>query len=467
MRSVGATVVQDVFFQSPDGGRAARALANGDLAAAARLGGAPWKMFAEGKVVEALEELQKDEQIGAPEMLLEAECLISAGAVKAGLNLLKELHEANDPNGTLLLARRHFMMGDYRTAELVAQSLPLHAHAILTVARAAVLAKRPNAAIQALQPLLDGTEAIPDSSMAGSIILMAAACMVKGRSFQRLAVTAKRLLYHPELPQEMYPASARVAWMGGLASSAWTRFNEEKNPWAAAARLELALLSGDIDLARQYRGLAGTYGTPSSEALRLLEGKLFEEGSDNVFGQGYKAHIWRTHPTRWQPWIDAVRARNEDTSVFYLATGELPDVEDLPKIIADDASLINMISPQVVELRRPDKGRGLWIDQPPVDTVAIGHEWPEEEMAAAREGTSSAESRESAMVVATGIEPALGRANQGLPTIAVAEPGDPFWLGPIPELVWKSLRVVRPDPEKGWQGAGERVAALCRELEEA
>lgn len=468
MRSMGAQVVQDVFFQSPDAGRAARALANGDLSAAARHGGGAWQLLSEGKVVEALQEVQQ-QQLGPPEILLEAECLMAVGAVVAGLDLLKRLHEENDPNGTLLLARRHFLLGDYKNAERVGQSLPLHAHAVLTVARSAILGKRPRAALQALQPLLDGSEAIPDSAMAGSIILMAAACMVKSRSFKRLNTTARRLLVHPDLPQEMMPAVARIAWMGGLSATAWKRFSEENNPWAAAARIELALLSGDIDLARKSRDAAGTVGAPSIEGFRLLEGKVAEgDAGGEVFGKGYNVHIWRTHPSRWTPWIEAVKERNEDTSVFSLADGVMPERDDLPKVIVDDGSLLGMIAPRPVE-RRAEEGRrkGLWIDAPLVEPVGVGLDWPDEETEAAKGAAKMAKSEKSAAVVATSIERALLRVNEGLPTIAVAEPGDPFWLGPIPERAWKPLRVVRPDPKTGWQGAGERMAEFSRELEAA
>lgn len=465
MRATGAQVAQDVFFHLPDADRAARSLANGELAMAARHGGGAWQLLFEGKVVEALEAAQKGETTA--DIVLEAECLISVGAVVAGLELLQNLHGAEDANGTLLLARRCFLLGDYRMAEQVGSSLPLHAHAVLTVARAALLSNRPRVAIQALQPLLEGVEAIPDSSMAGSILLMAAACMVKLKSYQRLSRSARRILEHPELPEEMMPAAARIAWMGGLSATSWTRFGEKETPWAAAARLELALLSGDLELARKYRALAGAVGAPSVEALHLLEGKLIEGEGDRIFSQGYRVHIWRTHPTRWKPWIDTVLGSESDADIFDLAKGELPERDDLPKVIVDDGSLISMIAPQVVESKGAGRGRGLWIQEPLQELAGIGLDWPEEETEVLRQAAPMAKSPDAAAVVVASEKRALERANEGLPTVAIAPPGDPFWLGPIPESVWRPLRVARYDPKTGWKGAGEQVAALAKELENA
>ena len=63
-----------------------------------------------------------------------------------------------------------------------------------------------------------------------------------------------------------------------------------------------------------------------------------------------------------------------------------------------------------------------------------------------------------------GADEALAKVSSGRPLVVIAPPGDPFWAGPMPELIWRSVRVIRYDAEKGWNGAGDRVVAAAKDL---
>ena len=470
-RDHGVDILLDAWSGSPADRRAARLAAQGDLARAASYARGLWSRLLEGEVGAVLEEARKS--IGAPGMaFLEAEALFAAGAVVAGLRRLEALHEAGDTSATLALVRRRHQLGDHIGAMRAAQTLPWDAHTALTGARSALAADRPGVALRFVEPYLEGVANLPEPAVAGAFGMTVAAVLARLGEHAQLRRLSDRLLGAGDLPDDMKPTVARAAWTAGLAREAWHRFDAEEGPWSVAARLELAVLAGDAGLASRLLERAGPLGAPSALAVRLLTGTRPASDADvgesppaeaagEVFAEGRTVHVWRTHPHRWGPWIDAALGTPADVVVCDLAEGRLPEEDALPWVVMDDGALIEVLDPAAVR-PAPTGGSGAAIAADLCRGVGIGHDWPDAETAAARQALAGVGGADRVRVL--GAAAALADAGSGRPVVVIAPPGDPFWAGPLPERAWPALRIVRADPREGWSGAGARVGAAAAAL---
>ena len=461
----GVGVLLDAWAGAPPGRRAAASAAGGgNPALAGGLDG--WRQLREGDVLGALRVARGEDAADPTMRLLEAEALIAAGAIVAGIERLEALHHDGEPSATLALARRRHMLGDHAGAERVAAVLPMHVQAALLGARAALLNDRAVAAWRFVEPFLAGIAPLPDPAGAGAVAVVAASILARRGQLAELRGFAHALIDAPDLPEDMMPMAARVAWTGGLAAKAWERFGSPDSQWMAAARMELAVLAGDADQASRLMQRAGTLGAPGIAALRLLRGATRDERSDTgkqpVLREGVTVHVWRTHPHRWRPWIEAAQRMPADVAVFDLAEGVLPDAQAVPQVVLDDGALIDLVLPVPVPPR--PGGAGLWIGSDLCSGLGAGYDWPDEETRAVRSLAHTVSGRKDAAVSVLGADDALAQAHEGRPAVVVAPPGDPFWAGPLPERVWPGLRVVRIDPRAGWKGAGSRVVEVAKTL---
>ena len=469
-RDHGVDILLDAWSGSPKDRRAAMVAAQGDLARAASYAGGPWQTLLEGDVKAVLAASRK---AGGSQGMryLEAEALFSAGAVALGLDRLEELHRQGDPAATLALTRRRHQLGDHAGAIRVARTMPGHAHAALAGARSALMSNRPGIAWQLVEPYLEGHASLPEPAVAGAFAITAASTLARLGEHLQLQRFVDRLLPAGDLAEDMMPAVARTAWIGGRASEAWNRFDVSDSPWCAAARLELAVLAGDAELATHWLSRTGPLGVGAQMAVRLLRGQP-DAGDDagdcrltrsarEVFATGRTVHVWRTHPHRWQPWIEAALLTPAQVVVCDLAANEIPDPDVVPWAVMDDGALVEELIPNDVE-RVPVRGGGVYVGGDLCQGVGIGHEWPVREDNVVR--ASLPLSRDTAAVNVLGADEALAKVGKGQPLVVIAPPGDPFWAGPMPERTWQSMRVIRADAQKGWDGAGQRVVDAAREL---
>lgn len=441
--------------------RAAMALAGGDVVRAAALGGEGWKQLSEGDRLAALN-IARAKRGDASLALLEAESMISAGAIVAGLKRLDALHQAANPAATVSLARRRHGLGDYSGAQRAARAMPHHAGTALIGARAALANGQFQNALAFLEPLLYGVAPLPDSVTAGGVAVVTASTLARMREHRRLERFASHLLETLDLPDDMLPQVARTAWMAGLGSAAWDRFGGESS-WHAAARLELALVSGNLALARSLAQQAGSLAAPSLSILGLLGGEFARsEAMESLLSKKVIVHLWRTHPQRWQPWIDAALDTEAKIRVCDLTSGTLPDASEVPQATLDDGALVEILPPKPVPAR--PGGTGVWIDSTLGEPTGIGHQWSQEEQQQLARALPGAETPANAAVRIAGEEFALRHASEGRPTLVVAPPGDPFWSGPLPQRAWPAMRVLRFDPKQGWNGAAQRAIALVQEM---
>ncbi len=447
--------------------RAAMIAALGDVQRAGACGGEGWSQLAKQDIVGALRVARGAEDSGARNesmALLEAEALGAAGAIVASLTRLEGLLRQGSVPAAVSLARRRHMLGDHIGAQHVAATLPMHAHAALTGARAALVAGHTEAALRFIEPFLSGAAPIPEPAVAGTFAVVAASVLARALEFPRLKHFVSGLLAAPDLAEDMMPTTARAAWTAGLAEHAWNRFNNESNPWMNVARLELATLAGNAKLASQLLTRAGPLGIPAKAALLLLNGRdaTADREAAQIFEGDGTLHVWRTHPHRWQPWIEAVSRTSANIEIYDLSRKEIPDEQAIPRGVLDDSSLIELMDPVPVDAR-PIKGSGVWIDKPLCRGVGIGHDWPEEETSSLTADLPLV-SRRKAAVQIMGADAALAHAHEGRATVVVAPPGDPFWAGPFPELAWPAMHVIRADSRQGWTGAGERAAKAVKAL---
>ena len=466
----GTRLLASAWRGEPPGTRAARMAAEGDLAGAGNSGDEGWRRLADGDVVGALEVARAQRSQGrrsADAKLLEAEALCAAGAITAALAKLERLHRAHDPAATVALARRRHLLGDHRGAERVACHLPGHAHAALAGAKSAMMQDRVEAAQRLLDPFLHESAPIPEPSMAGAIAVVTAALLAKRGAYGALRRFATTLLEAPDNPPPMIPAIARVAWTAGLGQEAWERNVDGGNPWMTAARAELAILSGEAELAMALIGKAAPVSAPSMTAAQLLSGAPIDESAaSRILTQAGPLHVWRTHPYRWRPWIEAAQTRTARVEICDLATRRIPDQQVIPQAVVDDGALVTLIEPKPVACKRPS-GQGVWIGQGLCHGVGIGHDWPHEEDQRARQTLSQiaiATHCEHAAVCILSAEAALPHLERGRPLVVIAPPGDPFWGGPLPERAWPAIRVVRSDARHGWKHAGARAAMAAQAL---
>ncbi len=457
------------WFGDPPGVRAAMAAAVGDLPRAAAIAGGPWQRLVEGELAAALREARGGES-GKQTMdmaLAEAEALVMAGAVASGLDRLMNMHRAMYAAATVALARHRHRFGDHRGAADIALTLPGHAQAAIIGAKAALMENRAAAAIRSIEPFLSGVAPVPDAMMAGAVATVAASALAKMGRREELERLAAGLLEAGDLDDEMKPGVARVAWTAGRARDAWERFDPGLGPWAVVARLELALLAGNAELARRLSARAGDLGAPSLPSLKLLTGEGPQAGATaKMLSAGRRTHVWRTHATRWAPWVEAANATEAQIGLYDLAAGDLPDEGDLPDLAMDDSALLELVEPSPVAVRPAPEGAGVWVEPRLCAGIGIGLDWPqaEDEALLARLGGARAEEPGRAAVLVLSAESALAVAASGRPAVAVAPPGDPFWAGPLPGRAWPATRVVRADPDRGWAGAGGRAAEAALDL---
>ena len=459
----GAELLIHAWTGWPAGVRAAMIAAQGNLMRAAACAGGGWAALAAGNVSQAIETARAS--IHAPGMgVLEAEALFAAGAFAAGFARLETLHAQGNAAASLALARRRLQMGDHEGAIGAANVLPLHAHAALIGARAALASNRTTHAWRLVEPFLEGVVCAPEPATAGAVAITGCAVLARWGDHLPLRRFVDHLLSAGDLPEDMMPAVARAAWIGGRAHSAWKRFGIGETPWGHAARLELAVLAGNPELASGLLNKAGAFGAPGAQALELLTGAAeAPTEAPDVFEAGHTIHVWRTHPHRWAPWIEGVRATSANVVLCDLARKQLPDPDILPDAVFDDGGLLGVVEPVPVKARRP-RGQGTWIGPRLCEGVGIGHDWPDEETDVVRRALVMARNRKRAAVHIVDIDTALASAQEGRPCVVVAPPGDPFWAGPIPERVWPVMRVVRSNPMTGWAGVGHRVAEAACEL---
>lgn len=464
-----STLLQCAWCADPLDWRAAQAAARGNFTLAAAIAGGAWESLAKGELVAALRACRGEgsAQPPPPLGLAEAETLIAAGAVVAGIGRLTALHELGFGAATAALARHCYRFGDHRRVVALAETMPGHAQVALTGAKAALVERLDRNARDLLEPFLRGALPVADALDAGAFAVIGASLLAREGDEAALRRFAEALLQAPDAPNEMVPAVARVAWCADLGREAWERFDPNLGPWAAAARLELAILSGDADAASGLIGQVGALGAPSQAMLTLLTGGEQEaEEAERVFAEGRLVHVWRTHPHRWQPWIDALVGRvAAEVCVYDLGRGEVPDEQVLPDAVLDDGALVTLAKPSPPPSR--GGGSGVWIDEPLCEGVGIGHDWPAEEqaaLAAAIGGERRVADPAQAAVWVLSADAALARSREGRAMIVPAPPGDPFWAGPLPGLAWPAVRVVRSHPGKGWRGAGARIGELAVSL---
>lgn len=473
-RDHGVEILLDAWADAPPERRAARIVAQGDVLRAAAYGGGGWKKLAEGEALAALRAARRggEENMTAPMRLLEAEALLGLGAIVAGLQRLEALHRAGDVAGTLAFARRCHLLGDHARALRAASTLPMNAHAALLGARAAVTLNKHAAAWRLIEPFLVGAAPVPEPGVASGIAVAAATILAKLGRHREVLNFAKRLISAGDLPEDMMPAVGRTAWVSGLARTAWERFSAD-NPWMKAARLELATLAGDLETSKKLLEAAGNLGAPAAPAVLLLNGgppeEQLQQDRAGVFQEGSTIHLWRTHPTRWQPWIDAALQKpNVSIEVFDLSRDIVPDPGIIPDAVLDDGSLLGVIAPIPVAPRPVgEEGKGVWIESELCRGVGVGHDWPAEETAVIRDaslGGPAAPDRDSAAIAVVSAESALAEAEQGRPLVVIATPGDPFWAGALPERVWPAMRVMRQSPRTGWQGVGAQVVEIITRM---
>ena len=246
-----------------------------------------------------------------------------------------------------------------------------------------------------------------------------------------------------------------------------------KSPWCVAARLELAILAGNLPLAERLAERAGPLGAPSVPAVHLLGGgawmrdevepsnaPFLSEDAREMFREGRTVHVWRTHPYRWQPWIESALRTPAEVTVCDLAAGRLPDPDVLPSVVLDDGALIDMLAPVPVPVAAT-RGTGVAIGRKLCHGIGIGHDWPDQETEVVRLALPPAPAPEEAAVWVLGAGDALECARTGRALVVIAPPGDPFWTGPVPERVWPSMHVVRADAKDGWNDAGARVISAA------
>ncbi len=447
--------------------RAAMVYAQGDSARAAACGGKLWKQFVEGDLAGVLDEVKGSKDVHLNQ--LEAEVLIAAGSIMPGLERLQRLSQRGEPAAVLSLVRRLNILGDHRGAVHIASSMPWNAHVALIGAKSAVMAKEYEQARRLVEPFLSGMAPIPEATVAAGMAVITASLLAGIGESSQLKDFARRLLLTGDLSEEMLPASARIAWMAGYGKEAWKRFQGKEDQWHSAACLELAVLAGNVSLAKSLASKAGPFAAPALATIPLLDGTIFKQDdkSRQLFTQDNKIHIWKTHPNRWQPWIRSALQTGADIGVFDLSEGKVPATDDIPHFALDDASLVEFMLPVSVPPAASAKDllkERVWIESELCQDMGVDFAWPEEETRRIRQSMNAGDIDEPSSIKVLSADSALVAANAGYFVVAIATPGDPFWNGPLPQRAWTTMRVIRIDNQNGWASAGQRVVEAAREF---
>ncbi len=476
VRLHGVDIIQDSWLDRSIERRAAGLVAVGSLDLAVEAGGQGWEDLVKGDIVGALK-YSVDLGDETPEgVVLYAEALTSSGALMAGLEYLEQGHAKGMPEATVLLCRRLYLLGDYENSERVAAELPMHAYAAVQGAQAALMNHRPKSSLRFLLPFLKGAAPLPDHPTAARVALMAAISLANLEQYEQLQQFASNLFASSDLPPEFFPVLARVFWLAGMSRDAWNLYEpkgegqqEQDAQWMPAARMELAILFGDSTLARRYLQMAGNTGEVNLLSLKMLEGNPLDDPEDpeGLFRAGSALHVWRSHPYRWQPWIDAALATAADVQVYDLARGVRPDIHVIPDMVVDDSLLPTLLHPVAAQVL-PVRGEGVWIEEPLCCGAGVGFDWPDSETAKISKHVPLAKSKESAAIVVAAADSLLAyeRCLAGLRSVVIAPPGEPFWSGPLPERVWPAVTVIGSEQDRDliWAGAGDRVVQTIRDI---
>lgn len=446
--------------------RAAMLVAEDDTGRASLVGGAPFDLLARGDVPGVLAHVRAAERVTPALRVAEAEALLTAGAIRSGLELLRSLHRDAYAPATLALARRTLQLGDAVGALRIASHLPRHVHAVVIQVRAALALGRGHDGLLALEPFLGGTlPTLP--SAAAALAALAASVLARVGARDRLLAFARVLLEAKDLPDLLLPGMARAAWTAGLGADAWRRLqsHERGDPFAAAARLELGVLSGDARLAERAGADAGVLASFSQDAHALLSGD-FPQSSElarPLADPDRTVHVWRTSGERYAAWLRRLADLPARVSVFDLAQGIVPDPHDIPDLALDDAALPSILEPSRVPVRSPAR-LPLYVHPRLCQGAALGLDLAGDALPPGLPGLALASAPNEAGIVLAPADEALELAASGRPCIAVATPGDPYWLGPVPERSFASLRVLRPHPGDGWKNVGEFARAAIDSL---
>ena len=451
--------------------RAAMCAAEGQLELAARFAPAPFKTLAEGTPQAVLAEVDaraRERGVAtAPDRFAGAEALLVAGGIRAGVEALAELHGEGFAPATLSLARRLHQLGDHGGAMRVAAALPEHALGAIARAQAALKCERPAQALAALEPFLGGARVLPEVHAGAAAVLAAQALAALGhvRALERFA---DAMLAAPDLSPTLLAPASRVGWLRGRGAEVWTRLEQlpADDPWANAARVELSLLAGDAERASHFLARPASCAPHVTDSVAHLTGTFagHEALARQLADPERSIHLWRTAGARYAGWVDAASEAGARVSVFDLGAGVLPAPDDVPDLTLDDAVLVGLLPPRPVALAAP-AALPVHVHRWPCRGVGAGLDVEGPALARALSVAVCERAADAGVWVAPG-DAALALAARGRPVVAFAVPGDPYWLGPLPERAFSGLAVVRPHPVHGWRDAPREVeAALARLLD--
>lgn len=477
-RSQNTDAVLDSWLGISSDYRAAKLLVGGTVEQAIVVGKSKgWKALLDGDLKYAVEQADKLGRDHGAGIVMHAEALMSSGAFVAMIRNLDFFHQQGIPEATFCLATKLYLLGDYESCKNVAMHMPMHANTILIGARAAVVMKSYQDALEMITPFMTGAAPVEEGNLVGSFALVAANCLVGLGHREHLLEFSESLLDAIDLREEMSPMVARIAWLANNAQKAWDLYNDvDENIWSSIARMELALIAGNVKDAEILAAKNKNYGTLVTPLIRFLQGHVGPSSTDvsnivrqddNPFAQeGALIHIWRTTPNRCQPWINAALAQKANVEIYDLTNRDLPKVDVIPDKVVLDVNLIDYMEPisfDEVNL----KGKGIWIEDSLCSKVALDCDWPETETDTFKESVEMASDSSSAAVIIASAEKAIEFAMQGRPTVAISIPGDQFWISPSPEKLWKAMRMVNPEPEQEnvWEGAGENVLEYIQEFQ--
>ena len=459
-----ASLVSCCWTGRGSAGRAAMLGAQGALDTAARCAPHSWGHLAAGDVEAVLRLARADTNDAA--RVLEGEALVCAGAVVAGIEVLRDAHRSGYAPATVALTRRLHEFGDAAGAIEVARCAEFHVGCATVRARAALSLGRAPEALRALIPFLSGHVVLPDAASAGVCAVLGASALAATARSVALRTFAQTWLDAPDLDPSMLPWAVRTAWMAGEAGRAWECTVRAPAALSGAARAELCVLAGDPSGARAALD-GGGESAHCWRAVELLDGTMSRDPDlAHVFSQqGLSVHVWCGPDRRFAPWREAALCAAADVALFDLGAGALPD-GGVAHVATDEASLIAALDP--VRLCPGSSGvarRGVHIAPHLCRGIALGLDWPSGEDALLRRslGFDAIPASDAAVVVGPPSS-ALDAHHRGARCVVLAPPGDPFWNGVLPERAFAGLRVVRADPRSAWAGAAGRVLQAVESL---